>query len=333
MAIRSITILGTGALASVFGALLTRASGENTRITLFGTWKEQIRTVREQGLTLILPDGSESHVRLNATASLSEVPRSELALILVKSHQTARVAEQAATILHPDGVVVTLQNGLGNVERLAGAVGRQRVVAGITYIGAHVLHVGKVRHAVAAKTLLGRSPDLEPRLQQISALFNAAGIDTEVTPDIEQFIWRKLLVNAAINPLTALFEAKNRELLTAPLIRRAFEEGVKEVAEVARAQGITIPEDDPVQYALDVCKQTGANRSSMLQDILRGAPTEIDAIAGEVVRHGRKVGIPTPVNQFFLTHVHAKENGTPFDPKQLSRFLGSIIHEPQSSGR
>lgn len=329
MEIRNITLFGTGALASLFAGLLNRATQEDTpRVTLFGTWHEQIQAVQEPGLTLIFPDGAESHLKLNATTNLAEIPRSDLALILVKSHQTARVAKQAARILNPNGVVVTLQNGLGNFEALARAVGAERVVEGVTYIGANMLQAGRVHYAAAAKTFLGLSAALKPQLQQVSALFNQAGIETELTSNIEQLIWCKLLVNAVINPLTALFEVRNGDLLTDPLIRRVFTDGVKEVSEVARAQGITLPKDDPVQYAMDVCKQTGANRSSMLQDILRGAQTEIDAISGEILKLGRKAGIPTPVNQFFLTHVREKERGVAFDKKHLNRLLESAKTDP-----
>lgn len=309
MEVRNITIFGTGALASVFASLLNKTSTDGPRITMFGAWKEQIRTARNQGLTLVFPNGAESHAKLNATDDPSDLPFSDLALILVKSHQTQRAAEQAAKILNTNGVVVTLQNGLGNFEKIARAVGKKRTVVGMTYLGAYMIEAGKVRCAAQGKTHLGLRRHLEPHLHKIADLFNAAGIETELTHNIESLIWSKLLVNAVINPLTALLEVKNGDLLADPRIRQIFVAGVEEVAEVARAQAIPLLHDDVVEYALTVCKMTGENRSSMLQDILRGAPTEIDAICGAIVEIGRNSGVSTPVNEFLLKQIKLKEAG------------------------
>ena len=311
----NITIFGVGAIATLFGFFLNKVSD---RITLFGTWTEQINAITEKGLTFMDLDGNEWTRRLNITNNLHNVPPTDVALILVKSYQTKRTVEQVKGILRPNGLAVTLQNGLGNIEILQAALGEDRVVAGITYHAANLSALACVQHAGEGLTFLGVKVGRETQLNEIVNLLNKAGIQTELIKNIESLSWSKVIVNASINPLTALLEIKNGDLLHHPLLRKILRATIQEVAAVATKHGIRLEHPDPIEHVFDICRATARNRSSMLQDIVRGTQTEIEAINGAVVELGLRYGIPTPVNQFLLEQVQSKQAGQTFEPDRLS---------------
>lgn len=313
----NIAIFGVGAMGSLFGSRLSRSDSRSTptpNVTLIGNWAEQIETVRRDGLTITYPDGRQTHHTLLITNNLAQVPPADIVLILVKSYQTARAAWQAAQILRPDGLAITLQNGLGNLEILAKAVGPQRAGLGITAQGATMLAPGQLYHAGQGPTHLAKIPSQQgKRLAEVAALFNAAGLETTLVDNADSLVWGKLAINAGINPLTALLEVPNGELAKNDNWREVMAAAASEVAEVAAAQGIQLPFADPARRTADVSQATASNRSSMLQDVSRAAPTEIDAISGAVVRIGKLLGVPTPVNEFLLRMVKNKEAGLRFN--------------------
>jgi 2-dehydropantoate 2-reductase len=300
----NIAIFGVGAMGTLFGSRLAPLAN----VTLFGNWAEQIQALRRRGLTVTHPNGSRTRHCLRVTSDLNTMPPADVALILVKSHQTARAARQAANILRPTGLAITLQNGLGNLEKLAEAVGAMRAAMGITAQGATVTGPGRLYHAGLGPTHLALTPGQEARLRQVVNLFNAAGLETTLVDNADALVWGKLAINAGINPLTALFEISNGALGQSESLRRMMAAAATEVARVAAAQGITLPYADAAQRAFEVSQATAANRSSMLQDVSRAALTEIDAISGAVVRFGRQVGVPTPVNEYLLRMVKEKES-------------------------
>jgi 2-dehydropantoate 2-reductase len=221
--------------------------------------------------------------------------------VLVKSWQTSRAATQLGKCLHPDGLALTLQNGLGNAAQLAAILGEERVAQGVTTTGATLLSSGRVRPG--GKGVI--SLEDNPRLQPITAMLASAGFTVETAPNVETLIWSKLVVNAAINPLTAALKVANGALLGLPSARLLSADLAREVAAVAAAIGIDLSHLDPVAISEKVAANTASNHSSMYQDILRGAPTEIDAICGKVVQLGEEHGIPTPVNYTLWRLVHA----------------------------
>jgi 2-dehydropantoate 2-reductase len=244
---------------------------------------------------------------LPVTNDLSKIPPVDIVLILVKSYQTTRAARQAANILRPGGLVLTLQNGVGNLEKLAETIGLGRVTLGVTAQGATITAPGWLRHAGEGPTHLARLPGKEKQLEQVAKLFNEAGLPTALVESADSLVWGKLAINAAINPLTALLELPNGALSQDETLRRIMSAAANEVAEVAAKQGIPLPFADAACRAIEVSRATANNRSSMLQDISRGAPTEIEAISGAVVRWGRRLGVPTPVNGRLLRLIKDKE--------------------------
>lgn len=298
-----ITIFGIGAIGTLFGSKLNSLAN----VTLFGNWVEQIETIQKQGLVLTHPDGSLSRHSLPVTDDLNKISPADIVLILVKSYQTARAARQAANNLRPGGLVITLQNGLGNLEKLAETIGLGRVTLGVTAQGATVTNPGRLHHAGEGPTHLALLAGKEKQLQQVAELFNAAGMPTTLVESADSLVWGKLAINAAINPLTALLGVPNGALSQDDALRRIMSAAAREVAEVAARQGVSLPFADAACRAIEVSRATANNRSSMLQDISRGAPTEIEAISGAVVRWGRRLGVPTPVNERLLQLMKDKE--------------------------
>jgi 2-dehydropantoate 2-reductase len=282
-------IVGTGALACLFAGKLAAAG---VRVSMLGSWPEGLAALRRDGVTLVQPDGSEASYPVRALDDPAQCGPVKYVLVLVKSWQTERAARQLAGCLAEDGLALTLQNGLGNYEALAEALGAVRVAQGITISGATLLGPGRVRIAGEGAISLGHHARLKP----LAGELRQAGFEVETLEDVQSLVWGKLAVNAAINPLTALLGVNNGALLERPSARRLMAELAGEVGAVARARGIRLPYDNPVAAAEQVAHRTAANTSSMLQDVQRGAPTEIEAINGAVVRAGEQVGVPTPVN-------------------------------------
>ena len=285
----NILIVGTGALATLFAARLSQAGHS---ITMLGTWKHGLDALRVNGARLIDTHGREHQARLHATDDPRECAGAKYALVLVKAWQTDRVAHQLADCLSEDGLALTLQNGLGNDETLARSLGRDRVALGITTAGATLLGPGLARMGGEGIISIQRNQAVGP----ITEALKLAKFDVQVVEDARSLAWGKLVVNAAINPLTALLRVSNGELLERPPARELMAQLALEAARTARAEGVNLPFDDPVFHVEEVARKTAANHSSMLQDVLRNARTEIDAICGAVARTARRHGMDTPAN-------------------------------------
>lgn len=282
-----VAILGTGALAMLFGAHLNRAG---VRVCLLGTWPDGLEAIRDRGIELV-EGGSQSRHPVAvvdlASCRPEHVPGAPLVLVLVKAYATAAVAPWAAGAAAAGGTVLTLQNGLGNAEVLKRA--RARTAVGATTRGARVLGPGRVHDCGGGATVLARGDD------DIAAVLAGAGFEIRLSDRIERDVWLKVAVNCAINPLTALHGVPNGTLLEDPELRRHMIAAAREVAAVACARGVEL-DADPAAKALEVAARTTTNRSSMLQDVDRGARTEIDALCGAVVRLGEDAAVATPVN-------------------------------------
>jgi len=285
-----ILIVGTGALATLFGARLSAAGHP---VTMLGSWENGLQALVEYGARLVDADGVERAYPVEATSDPVDCRMARYALVLVKSWQTERVARQLADCLAEDGLALTLQNGMGNRELLGGALGLPRVALGVTTTGATLLGPGLARAGGEGVISVEAHPGLGP----LQAALTGAGFKVQVVNDADTLVWGKLVINAAINPLTALLRVPNGELLQRPAAHFLMGVLAQEAAAVATAQGIHLPFEDAVRAAEDVARKTARNHSSMFQDVRRGAPTEIDAICGAITQTGEKLGVSTPVNR------------------------------------
>jgi 2-dehydropantoate 2-reductase len=296
-----ILIVGTGALGTLFAA---RLAGAGHRVTMLGTWSEGIAALQTNGARIVEADGNEQRFEVRATADPRECAGATYALVLVKAWQTERAARQLADCLAAGGLAVSLQNGLGNRETLYLHLGLSRVALGVTTTGATLLRPGVARAGGEGVISLERDPALGP----IEAGLKSANFNVQVVDDAQSLVWGKLVVNAAINPLTALLRVPNGELLNRAPARELMGRLAREVAEVARAEHVQLPFSDPVTAVEEVAHKTAANHSSMLQDVLRGARTEIDAICGAVVSKGDGYGIDAAANRACWDLVRALRN-------------------------
>lgn len=292
----TILIIGTGALATLFAAKLSSAGID---VAMLGSWDKGIDALNQKGARIILPN--ESGVVNGEVKAIRSCKKTRYAIVLVKSWQTERVAYQLKECLDEDGVVLTLQNGLGNGKILADVLGAEHVAQGITIVGASLLEPGIVKISGDARV----SVEAHPRLGEINAFLTEASFHLESVPNVQSLIWSKLVINAAINPLTALLNIPNGELLKRPSARALMGKLARETAYLAAAQNISLSFDDPVLAAEDVAERTSSNISSMLQDLRRGAPTEIDAICGAITRAGEAHHVSTPANRIFWQLVKA----------------------------
>lgn len=297
---QSILICGTGALATLFAARLCSAGHP---VKILGGWEEGLHAINQGGVRLVDLEGNEHTCAVEATRDPADCRDMSFALVLVKSWQTEHVADQLVKCLAQDGVALTLQNGLGNRELLTDRLGENRVALGATTTGATLLEPGLAR--AGGEGLI--SMETHPHIRPLKISLLNAGFKVQMVDDADALVWGKLVINAAINPLTALLRVPNGELLKRPTAKKMMSVLAQEVAAIATAQGIQLPFSDAALAAEEVARNTATNHSSMYQDIVRGAPTEIDAICGAITKLGEKLKLPTPFNQVCWYLVRAKQ--------------------------
>jgi 2-dehydropantoate 2-reductase len=299
-----IAVVGAGAMGSLFGGKLSAVA----QVTLLDPWGEHVSAMQRDGLRIVELDGSEATVPVTATTDPAVVPTVDLAIIFVKSHATRRASQWASHFLAPDGLALTLQNGVGNAETMAEVLGADRVVAGVTSHGATLLGPAHVRHAGKGPTHIATRPEIAEKLAHVVAAFEQVGFEVHPSDDLESLVWGKLIINVGINALTAVLRVPNGQLVEIPAAAALMAQAVAEAEAVCRAKGVTLPYDDPLGRVREVARATAANRSSMLQDVLRGVPTEIGVINEAIVREGQRVGVATPVNELISSVVRAIED-------------------------
>ena len=288
-----IVIMGAGAMGSLFGGLLA-FSGED--VCLVDIQKEQVDVIRSVGLTVEEEDRLQI-LGVNATHDVKSLEKADLVIFFVKTYNTEKAVSDALVLEKEDTIFLTLQNGLGNEETICQKINPKKVMLGVTGQGSTFLGPGHIRHAGRGKTCIGElNQEVTDRAVRMAKMFCEADIETEVSTNIHELIWEKLLANVGINALTALTELKNGELLDHPETLRLMEALVSEASEVARRGGIRI-EENPIERVKAVAEKTRGNRSSMGQDFDFRRKTEIDAINGAVVREAKRLGISVPFNE------------------------------------
>lgn len=302
-----IAIVGPGALGSLFGAALAQ-SGQDVR--LLGRPSAHLAAIRADGLRVERRDGAVERVMLDAAADPEIIAAAKAIIVLVKAPDTEAAMRAIRPWIASGSVVLTLQNGLGNAERIRSVLGEGLVVLqGVTSQAAMRLAPGVVAHTGEGPTLIGyRSRDEQGAAREVADVLTAAGLPAVATPDVERSVWQKVAVNAAINGLTALGGFVNGVIASDPRLFAAAEIVAEEAAAVARTRGI---ETGSMRRALlDTCVATTENRSSMLQDIDAGRTTEVEAIHGAILDAAREAGIVTPAIQVLDALIRAKSRET-----------------------
>lgn len=293
-------VAGTGAL----GTLLAARLGAVEPVTVLGTWGQALVALSTNGAEVQEGEGIV-RVAVRATADPREAAGASIGFACVKATRTAEAARALSASLAPDGVAVSLQNGLGNVETLAAVLGEERVVAGVAELGATLVAPGRVRGGGGKLIRLAG----HPRTPEVADLLRRARFDVVLEGDARTMLWKKLAAAAPLLPITALLGVANGEILRRPSAAALLAEASLEVAAVARAAGISFEGNSPEELAHRVAETTAGNLSSMLQDVRRGVPTEVNEVTGAVVREGKRLGVATPVLETLVLAVSALSEG------------------------
>jgi 2-dehydropantoate 2-reductase len=290
-----ILILGAGALGSLVGSRLSRT---RARVSLLSTNRLHMEAIRRSGLVVEELDDSLTRYEIPAFSEPGEIlENADLVLVTVKTYATEAAVRSILSVCSGSTLFLTLQNGVGNHERISRVVGEASAIVGVTAQGATLVEPGRVRHGGNGLTVIGEfSGEPSSRVQALVNCFLEAGIKTDAGGNMQQLIWQKLMVNVGINAITALTGIRNGQVNTIPDARSLSRAAVEEALVVAERKGFRF-EGDMVQRVYAVAEATSRNRSSMGQDIDRGRPTEIDAINGAIVSYGRELGVPVTVNE------------------------------------
>lgn len=299
----NIIIVGAGSIGSLFGALLSK---KNTVILVGRT--PHITAIQRNGLNI--SGKTHFHVNLLAVDSITDISIPvNLIILTVKSYDTETAIRQIISLIKEDTLVMSLQNGLDNIEKMRYIIDKNRIVAGITTHGAILTRPGVINHTGIGKTILGVIDNSQSKqLENITNLFNESGIETQASNDIIKEIWAKAIINSSINPLTAFFTCKNGYLLENPLLEKIVENICEESTCIAQAEGILLTTSAMIQQTKEVIKDTVNNYSSMLQSVLQGKKTEIESINGKLLTIGKQHGMDTSLNEILVEFITSLTN-------------------------
>lgn len=299
-----IAIIGAGAMGSIFGAMLSASSD----VVLVDPLEKHIRAIEETGLTVEQTRGRREIFHLHGTTEPATLaPDFDLTVIFTKSPDTRNAVLTAKSLLKPSGVALTLQNGLGNLDDIVRVLGPESALVGVTSHGGTMIGPGHVRHAGEGPTYVAGASSETRNVDAVVAAFQAAGIDTACTDNPDTLIWGKLVINVGINALAAILRVPNGVLAITPQCERLMAQAVAEAMAVADRLNITLPYENPLAHVKEVCRKTGENRASMLQDIQRGARTEVGVINRAIVEKGEALSVATPCNRFLSEMIEALE--------------------------
>lgn len=295
-----VAVMGAGAVGCFFGGMLARA-GHN--VVLIGR-PAHVDAIQRHGLHLQAKTFDE-HVPLRASTDASAVQGAGLVLFCVKSTDTASAGAELSPHLTPGALLLTMQNGVDNAERLRTVVTHE-VAAAVVYVATEMAGPGHVLHHGRGELVIEPSS----ASAEVARQFIAAGVPTEVSANVRGALWAKLTVNCAYNALSALSKSPYGRLVLAPGVTDVMRDVVAECHAVAQADGVVLPPD--MDAAVRRIAETMPTQfSSTAQDLMRGKPSEIDHLNGYVVQRGEALGVPTPVNRVLHTLVKLVEAGRP----------------------
>jgi 2-dehydropantoate 2-reductase len=297
-----IAVVGAGAVGGYFGGMFACAGAP---VVMIGR-RQFVDAVNQDGLVLERPQARE-RIRVEATVDMSAVRDAELVLFCVKSMDTSSTARQMAPFLATDEIVVSLQNGVDNVDRIRGAANISAIPAAV-YVAVSVPEPGHVKHLARGDLIVG-PPGEETKY--LAGIFPRAGIPCQISDNIEGELWVKLLCNCALNAISALGQARYGQIAESSDARQVMQTVVEEVLAVARAAKVILPDIADTKAgmaaAMEIATQMAGALSSTAQDLNRGRPTEIDSLNGYVSRRGAELGVNVPVNHALFTLVKLAE--------------------------
>ncbi|MBU2568111.1 MAG: 2-dehydropantoate 2-reductase [Elusimicrobia bacterium] len=324
-----ILIVGPGAMGCLFASLLIKSGFDVHILDKNPTRANHIRKngIKTTGISKIYIPPS----KIKITTDCKKIGPADILIVFVKAQRTEEAIRKSLPCISKNTIILTLQNGLGNIETIASALKKSQkkvnaVLAGITSHGATLTGHGAVRHAGKGLTVIGdavytgsklhakigpsvytdANPHPEPPAL-IKNIFNGAGIKTKTTKNIKNVLWSKLVINSAINPIGSITLRTNGEIIKNSCLKDILCMTAEESAGVAKKSGIKLLYKNPSKKVLQVCKSTAKNYNSMLQDILHRKKTEIESINGAVIKQAEKTGLDTPLNKMLYCFVKLME--------------------------
>jgi 2-dehydropantoate 2-reductase len=287
----NIVVLGSGAIGSFFGGMLSK----NNDVVLVGR-KNHVNKINKNGLKI--KGNTDLKIEIKAVEQLKEIDFTvDLILLTVKAFDNKQALKQINLVLNEDTILISFQNGLDNLEQIKQYIPKEQIILGTTSHGIQFTEPGIIIHQGSGATVIGEISKKETeRVKQIASVFRDSGIEIGISHDILKDIWKKVIVNASINPLTAIFSCNNGYLLKNPILTYLVEKICMESVSVAHQQGYSFSNDEILQLTHKVIKDTEKNYSSMLQSIQQAKRTEIDQINGKISEIGITTGCNVTLN-------------------------------------
>ncbi len=286
-----IAVVGAGAVGCYFGGMLARAGAP---VTLIGR-QHHVDAINRNGL-LIESTKFQQHIPVSATTDINAVSSAGFVMFCVKTLDTEIVAKEIEPHLAPNAVVLSMQNGVDNVDRIR-SLTKLNPVATVVYVAAAMAGPGHVKHSARGDLAIANARDTKIDIPGIAAMFERGGIPCRISENIEVELWSKLAMNCGYNAISALSQAKYGRVLHTPSTREVLKQAIVETVAVANAAGVPLAEATVVEAGLKLGEVMAEATSSTAQDLARGKRTEIDSLNGYVFRRGEELGVATPVNQ------------------------------------
>ena len=288
----NIIVFGAGAIGSFIGGMLSKQNN----VILIGREKH-VNAINRNGLKI--KGKTNLTIKIQAETNIKNIHvEPDLLILTVKSYDTEKAIKQAKSIIKKNTIVLSIQNGIDNIDKIIKNIYSENIIAGVTTHGCIFLQPGMIKHSGIGKTILG---DIKGRAsKKIVEVFNKSGIKTKTSKDIIREIWVKAIVNSSINPLTAFFNCKNGYLLRNPILENIVEKICYESTNVANTLDLDLDYNDMILETKKVIKDTSENFSSMLQSIKMGKKTEIKSINGKIVEIGKKKKIDVYLNELLV---------------------------------
>ena len=301
-----IAVVGAGAMGSLFAGYL---SGHDIDVWVYDVWQEHINAIKENGLRMTRNDNSRNVV-LRATIDPTEPGQMDLVIIFVKYLHTRKAIQNSLPMIGSHTLVLTLQNGIGNVEILQEKIPEARILFGLTTLTSELLGPGHIEESFQGQgdtffwPLKGM---VDPQIDHVCTLFNKAGIHTEISPDVQLRIWKKLIVNACYNTLSAILHLKVGDIIDQPEVWPLLKGVAAEIVKVAQKKEIQMDKKEAIHFLEQVGEEARLHVPSMLVDANRKQKTEIESLNGAIVREAERFGIEVPYNRAVCAIVRTLE--------------------------
>lgn len=299
-----ILVVGAGAMGSLFGGLLKLKDYD---VTLVDVSQKQIETVNKNGLSMETNTGKHV-VRIPARYAHEIKEKSDLIIVFTKTYHTKSALESVKHLIDEDTFILTVQNGLGNVEKVSEFVKLSRIIVGMTNHPCEFIAPGQVRSLGHGKTKIMSADDkMNPMLESVCDAFNSAGLPCEISTDVWCDIWQKVAFNVALNSIGCITYLTNGGIASVPEGVTLAKQVVTEVVSVANRKGIKVNLEEVIASVEDAFIHHKHHMGSMLQDVLAKRQTEIETLNGAVVREAKKIGLAVPVTETLYYLVRIQE--------------------------